>query len=395
MSEPPEELTNRPFAVQLSNVYLSILALFCFKLFVKISLNLLTYFYIVRGNRKEAARISAEFYDYGQQQRSWADRSPLHDAAAQGRLLALKTLIVQVKYEQGHKQHFLGPRVFGVHHSTISRLVERYQATGSSNDRSRTGHPRVTMAPHISVTGFGPPPGPQCKRPDIDHVTPLHEACLGDHVACARALIDAGANVNASTIDGVTPLFNALLSGQCDVCRAALGEGARPQTLVFQLHRYNEATSKGHYGCVEALVTWGADVDMDIPHLGTALYTACVCQELECARKLLREGANVQKGRCLDSPLHAAAEKDCTAVVKLLLDFGADINARNTEYQRPVDVAPPSSLTEGFLLLYEATPRLLSQMCRQCIRGCVGRDRLHLLAHLPLPSRLQRYLQYQ
>jgi len=48
--------------------------------------------------------------------------------------------------------------------------------------------------------------------------------------------------------------------------------------------------SAGHYGCVEALVTWGADVDMDIPHLGTALYTACVCQELQCARKLLREG---------------------------------------------------------------------------------------------------------
>ena len=53
--------------------------------------------------------------------------------------------------------------------------------------------------------------------------------------------------------------------------------------------------------------------------------------------------------------MHAAAEKDCTAVVKLLLDFGADINARNTDFQRPVDVAPPSSLTEGFLLLYEGT----------------------------------------
>lgn len=68
---------------------------------------------------------------------------------------------------------------------------------------------------------------------------------------------------------------------------------------------------------------------------------------------LLFTGANVQKGRSLDSPLHAAAEKDCTPVVKLLLDFGADINARNMEFQRPVDVAPPSSLTEGFLLLYE------------------------------------------
>ncbi|KAL7395447.1 hypothetical protein ABVT39_016778 [Epinephelus coioides] len=332
MSDPTQELTNKPFAAQLSNVYLSILALFCFKLFIKISLNLLTYFYIVRGNRKEAARISAEFYDYGQQHRSWADRSPLHDAASQGRLLALKTLILQ-----GHSVNVL----------------------------------------------------------TIDHVTPLHEACVGDHVACARALIDAGANVNASTIDGVTPLFNACAVGSVTCTEVLLENGAKPQSAVYHPSPMHEATSKGHYGCVEALVTWGADVDMDIPHLGTALYTACVCQELECARKLLREGANVQKGKSLDSPLHAAAEKDSTAVVKLLLDFGADINARNTEFQRPVDVAPPSSLTEGFLLLYEATPRLLSQLCRQCIRSCVGRDRLHLLSHLPLPNRISNYLQYQ
>lgn len=77
MSDPTAELTNKPFAVQLSNVYLSILALFCFKLFVKISLNLLTYFYIVRGNRKEAARISAEFYDYGQQHSEYSEKNIL------------------------------------------------------------------------------------------------------------------------------------------------------------------------------------------------------------------------------------------------------------------------------------------------------------------------------
>ncbi|XP_075868481.1 ankyrin repeat and SOCS box protein 5 isoform X2 [Nelusetta ayraudi] len=296
MSESSGELTNKPFAAQLSNVYFSILALFCFKLFVKISLNLLAYFYVVRGNRKEAARISAEFYDYGQQHRSWADRSPLHDAASQGRLLALRTLILQV---------------------------------------------------------------------------------------------------NASTIDGVTPLFNACAAGSVACTEILLENGAQPRSQVYHPSPLHEATSKGHYGCVEALVTWGADVDMDIPHMGTALYTACVCQELECARTLLREGASVQKGKFLDSPLHAAAEKDCTAVVKLLLDFGADINARNTECQRPVEVAPPSSLTEGFLLLYEATPRLLSQLCRQRIRDCLGRDRLHLLNHLPLPTRLRRFLLYQ
>ncbi|VCW68159.1 unnamed protein product, partial [Gulo gulo] len=63
---------------------------------------------------------------------SWADRSPLHEAASQGRLLALRTLL-----SQGYNVN--------------------------------------------AVT--------------IDHITPLHEACLGDHVACARTLLEAGANV--------------------------------------------------------------------------------------------------------------------------------------------------------------------------------------------------------
>lgn len=65
----------------------------------------------------------------------------------------------------------------------------------------------------------------------------------------------------------------------------------------------------GHYGCVEALVTWGADVDMDIPHLGTALYTACICQELECARKLLREGQLA--AQCGSLHLHTDRHTSC------------------------------------------------------------------------------------
>uniref|UniRef100_A0A8C4XVQ2 Ankyrin repeat and SOCS box containing 11 n=1 Tax=Gopherus evgoodei TaxID=1825980 RepID=A0A8C4XVQ2_9SAUR len=147
-----------------NNIYFAIFALFCFKLLIKISLALLTHFYIVKGNRKEAARIAEEIY--GIAPGSWADRSPLHDAAFQGCLLSLKTLIAQG---------------FNVNIVTI------------------------------------------------DRVSALHEACLGGHVACAKVLLENGAQVNAVTIDGITPLFNACCSGSAACVNMLLEFGGTPQ----------------------------------------------------------------------------------------------------------------------------------------------------------------------
>lgn len=61
----------------------------------------------------------------------------------------------------------------------------------------------------------------------------------------------------------------------------------------------------------------------------------------------------MQKGRFLETPLHAATQKDCPEIISVLLDFGANINARNLELQRPIETAPPSSAAEAVLLLYE------------------------------------------
>lgn len=68
-------------------------------------------------------------------------------------------------------------------------------------------------------------------------------------------------------------------------------------------------------------------------------------------------GANVQKGRFLETPLHVAAQKDCPEIVKELLEYGANINSRNLELKRPVEAAPASSLAEGLLLLCEGMLR--------------------------------------
>ncbi|XP_071024896.1 ankyrin repeat and SOCS box protein 5-like isoform X4 [Oncorhynchus clarkii lewisi] len=284
---------------------------------------------------------------------SWADRSPLHEAACQGRLLALRTLLSQ---------------------------------------------------------------GYNANIPTIDHVTPLHEACLSDHASCAKALIAAGANVNATTIDGVTPLFNACSAGSATCTEVLLENGAKPQSEMCQPSPIHEASSKdkstecvlnesilvtqgvlcvGRIACLEALITWGADVDYDIPHLGTPLYIACISSGLQCTQKLLDGGANVQKGRFLESPLHAAAQKDSPEIINVLLEFGANINAKNLELKRPVESAPPNSSAEETLLLYEATPQPLYQLCRLSVRDYMGRSRLHLIPQLHLPNLLKRFLQYR
>ncbi|KAL8207290.1 UNVERIFIED_CONTAM: Ankyrin repeat and SOCS box protein 5 [Gekko kuhli] len=263
---------------------------------------------------------------------SWADRSPLHEAASQGRLLSLKTLIAQ-----GYN---------------VDALT-------------------------------------------IDQVTPLHEACLGDHVGCARILLEAGANVNATTIDGMTPLFNACSRGSASCVELLLEYGAKAQWETCLPSPTHEAASRGHSDCLELLISRGIDVDQDIPHLGTPLYVACISQQRQCVHKLLHAGANVQKGKFLETPLHAAARQSSTEIVNLLLEFGADISAKNAEFERPVDVASPRSLVERVLLLHEATPCSLCQLCRLRIRNYIGRARLNLVPQLQLPTILKDFLQYR
>ncbi|OXB66006.1 hypothetical protein ASZ78_006661 [Callipepla squamata] len=181
--------------------------------------------------------------------------------------------------------------------------------------------------------------------------------------------------------------------GECPAKRKASWGILTSQGMDHICRRFRKM--KGHSECLEVLISWGIDVDQDLPHLGTPLYVACVSQQIHCIRKLLYAGANVQKGKHLETPLHAAAQHSSTEIVNLLLEFGADINAKNTDFERPVDLAAPRSLVERLLLLHEATPSSLCQLCRLRIRNYIGRARLHLVPQLQLPTILKNFLQYR
>uniref|UniRef100_A0A8C3HS57 Ankyrin repeat and SOCS box protein 11 n=1 Tax=Chrysemys picta bellii TaxID=8478 RepID=A0A8C3HS57_CHRPI len=288
-----------------NNIYFAIFALFCFKLLIKISLALLTHFYIVKGNRKEAARIAEEIY--GIAPGSWADRSPLHEAAFQGRLLSLKTLIAQRRWMQ----------------------ELQYQSDCLSHAYSRA-----------TLIDFGI----QC------------EHCNHRSGFCSP---------------------RGLPGWPCRLCESLTGE-----------------RRSSHRECMEILVANDVDIDQEDSQHGTPLYVACMYQRTDCVKKLLELGASVDLGKRLDTPLHAAVRKSSAEAVNLLTDYGASLTRRNAEFKCALDLAAPNSKVEQALLLREG-PASLAQLCRLCIRKCLGRSCLYVVHKLNLPEPLEKFLLYR
>ncbi|XP_055420544.1 ankyrin repeat and SOCS box protein 9 isoform X1 [Bubalus kerabau] len=223
-----------------------------------------------------------------------------------------------------------------------------------------------------------------------DRVSPLHEACLGGHPSCAKILLRHGANVNSVTVDWHTPLFNACVSGSHECVNLLLQYGASPHPENDLASPIHEAAKRGHMQCIESLVAHGGDIDQNIHHLGTPLYMACENLQVACAKKLLESGVNVNQGRGLDSPLHAVARASSGELVSLLLDFGADTEARDAEGKRPLELVPPESPLSQ--LLKREGPSTLMQLCRLRIRKCFGIRQHHKITELNLPEELKRFL---
>ncbi len=161
---------------------------------------------------------------------------------------------------------------------------------------------------------------------------PLVDAVKAGDAARMRAIIDAGADVNAAEPDGATPLHWAAYGADVEAARLLLEAGAVANTgNRYGVRPLSLACIAGSPGVVAALLDAGANPNSTLTEGETALMTAARSGNVAVVELLLDAGAhvNAQEDWKGQTALMWAAAEGHAAVIPALVRYGADIGARS------------------------------------------------------------------
>lgn len=135
-----------------------------------------------------------------------------------------------------------------------------------------------------------------------------------------RELLSQGANPNTkkkrkSLLDIVSPLQHEI---KCDLIEAGARQTSLKRDLVW-------AISRGRLATVEALIEYGADLNVKTP-IGTPLMSAVETGKAELVALLLQKGADVNVSSGFATPFTKAIDKDLPEVVERLLKAGCRVD---------------------------------------------------------------------
>ena len=101
--------------------------------------------------------------------------------------------------------------------------------------------------------------------------------------------------------------------------------------MVTKTHKFLvDATKKGHFKCVEALIQAGADVNLPGKNGETSLGISAAMGNNECVKFLIQNGANVNPSNLenIVTPLDYAIACGQTETMKTLLNARANVDRK-------------------------------------------------------------------
>lgn len=174
---------------------------------------------------------------------------------------------------------------------------------------------------------------------DIKGQTPLMYAVDTGSLELARALLDLGANIEATQKNSdYTPLHLAVSEENLEMVRLLLEKKANIEVRANdQSTPLHLAVSKENLEITKQLLSNQANVDALDQDLFTPLHLAVKAGNLEITESLLEKGANIQAREQDGSiPLHWAARLSNLQTAELLLRKGAHVNERDLYGQTPM-----------------------------------------------------------
>lgn len=171
---------------------------------------------------------------------------------------------------------------------------------------------------------------------------PLHIAARQGHVEIARALLQAGAAVDAGDTDQSTALDVAALFNQAEVLTLLLDHGAdmnhRDNNGAYSL---SFAMTRGNRECVDILLARGVDAEnIELRGGVTLLHAAARGGMLDLCQRFADGGADIDvRSDRGQTPLHWAASGNQPQVIDWLVENGASVLVKDNEGQSPLMIA--------------------------------------------------------
>ncbi|KAL4233751.1 hypothetical protein ACF0H5_008431 [Mactra antiquata] len=242
----------------------------------------------------------------------------------------------------------------------VRLLIEHNARIDALNNEQATPLHKAAQYNHVQVVEFLVDREADIERRDDENYTPLLLASVYGKAATVDLLIQKEADVGAVDKNDKTAVFLAAEENQLSALETLLKyETVRGMINVsdrLDNDPLHIAAMKGYLPVVRTLLKNGADMDSKNEEEQTPLHLAAKFGRTNIVRELVSQDKNSvnDEDESSNTALHLAALAGHAKVADVLIEFGADVAARNVSLWTPLDCAAAKGWMKTAKVLLEA-----------------------------------------